>query len=179
MSVPKVMSITKLSDLTGKDRKTISKRLELLLPVSDDGRGKQYEVKDALPLIYANDDSLRAAEQLRYEKARADKMELEVTKRRGELVEISKIAKIVEQEYAAVRAGLLAIPVKLAIPLATINDATEVKNELENAVNEVLEELSADSNYEKTEHDGEEDEGESRDSPTSESPESSEAETDS
>ncbi len=162
MSVPEYLSISKLSKLTKRDRRTVSERLADL-PTSDvGGAGKVYYVPDALPLIYATESSKgnqkkKEHEELRYERARADKMEIEVAKRKGELIEIESVAEVVEQEYTAVAAGIRAIPTKLAMSVAH-REPHEVKTLLEEAINEVLIELSAAKKYEII---GEELEGES------------------
>jgi phage terminase Nu1 subunit (DNA packaging protein) len=147
------MSITQLSELTGRDRRTVSKRLESLPVHSEDGRAKYYDVTKALPLIY-NDlatigiERKLQEEQLRFETGRADKMELDVQKRRGELVEINQVSEVVQTEYARVRAGLLAIPNKMAHVLAIVDTPAEIKSKLEDAVNEALSELSVNTEAE-------------------------------
>lgn len=176
MSIPKILSISKLSEITGIDRRTISKRLEELEPVEETSRSKMYNVQEALPFIYTS-GGLREAEQLRYETARADKMELEVAKRRGELVEIDKVVKVYEQRLIAVRAGIIALPNKQAAVLASITDPNIMKTELEIATNEVLEELQIGARNKLKELGVTEGGTELIDSPSTERRQSSETET--
>ena len=53
-----VFSIDELSQITGKDRRTVKKRLGRLEPVVDGGNaGIRYESQQALPLIYESERS--------------------------------------------------------------------------------------------------------------------------
>ncbi len=158
--VSRYLSRSQLSDLTGKDRRTISKRLEGLEPHSTDGRADYYDAYKALPMLYASDsargiDKKLLEEQLRYETARADKVSLEVEKRKGELIPFEDVCALLEKEYSAVKAGLLAIPTKLALQLSTVDQPKEVKRHIEDAINEVLTELTADKQFAEIPHSGE------------------------
>lgn len=176
------LSITKLSELTGKDRRTITKRLESLTPHKEDGRALIYDAQQALELIYTFEttvgiDKKLKEEQLRYERGRADKIQLEVEKRRGQLVEVESVALAIEKEYAAVRSGLMAIPSKMAHVLSVVDDPNEIKEKLEDAINETLGELSTKHNYELESPSDSEEKNEELDRPTiSEPTESSQAE---
>src|SRR5205814_7535253 len=55
-----LLSINQLSELTGRDRRTITKQLEDLHFVDGEKGAHLYESKEALPLIYAV-DNLEAA----------------------------------------------------------------------------------------------------------------------
>jgi phage terminase Nu1 subunit (DNA packaging protein) len=149
MSV-RYLSKSKLSELTGKDRRTIDKVLSGLKPNSVEGRAQLYDTQLVLPLIFEveSDRSLDRQlqeEQLRHEKGKADKVELEVRKRKGELVEVEDVAKAWEKVLTAVRAELFSIPVKSAHPLAPGMTPAEVKKHLEDAINEALTTLSVES----------------------------------
>lgn len=147
MSKSRYLSKTQLADITGLDRDTVTKKLESLQPYSAKSNLIQYDTRLALPLLYARDSNVGLErkieeEKLRYDTARADKMELEVKKRRDQLVEIETVGQDVDKEYAAVRSALLAIPSKLALDLATITEPAVIKKELEDSINEALSELS-------------------------------------
>ncbi len=152
MDSKRYLTQSHLSELTGKDRATVRKRLEGLAPYTEHNKIKYFDAHVALPMILlpentAGIDRQIQEEKLRYDTARADKMELEVAKRRGELIEVESVAKVIEQEYSAVRAALFAIPIKMAMVLAPLTQPTEIKRELEDSINEVLQELSAESKY--------------------------------
>lgn len=92
--------------------------------------------------------------QLDIEEARRRKLaaeaalaELDVAKKKGELVEVEVVAETVGDDYANVRAKLLSLPTKAAPQLCAIDDAAEVQSFLEKLVFEALEELTADGIY--------------------------------
>ena len=80
--------------------------------------------------------------------AEAALAEIEVSKKRGEVVEIEAVADAVGDDYANVRAKLLSLPTKAAPQLAIIEDSAEAQGVLEKLVHEALEELTADGIYE-------------------------------
>lgn len=80
--------------------------------------------------------------------AEAALAELDVSKRRGEVVEIEDVAAAVGDDYANVRAKLMSLPTKAAPQLAIIEDSAEAQAVLEKLVHEALEELTADGIYE-------------------------------
>lgn len=79
--------------------------------------------------------------------AEAAMMELDLAKRRGEVIEIEQVAAIMGDDYANVRAKLLSLPTKLAPMLVGIEDTLECKALIERGVTEALEELTADAIY--------------------------------
>lgn len=80
----------------------------------------------------------------RKEAAFAAMAELDLGKRRGELVEIESVSEIVGEEYSRVRAKLMGMPVKLAPVLEQATTVQEYREIVEDAVVECLSELSAD-----------------------------------
>jgi phage terminase Nu1 subunit (DNA packaging protein) len=151
----KYLSVSQLSEATGFDRRTCKDRLVSLTPIVK-GRSHLYLSREAIPLIInhgvdIDSDSAKKKireEELRYEKARADKVQLQVEQLRAELVPIEDVARVVESEYAAVRAALLAIPSKVSAELANLTSVIEIKRHLEDHINETLAELSADEGME-------------------------------
>jgi hypothetical protein len=142
------MTINQLMELTGKSFRTVKKRLEPLNPVREDGRAAFYDTKAALELLYPTVASELARENLLLERARREKVEIEVGQMRGVLVPIKEVVKNVEREYSFVRSQLRALPSKLAKPLSMTIDPNEVHTRLSEAVDECLTELTADAKYE-------------------------------
>jgi hypothetical protein len=141
-----------LAELTGKDRATVRKRLEGLDPYKEDGRARYYDAHKALPLILLVENTQGLERQieeetLRQKRAAADKAEIAVAKERGLLVEVESIGLEVEQEYTAIRARFLALGSKLALTLAPECSPGNVKIIIDNAINEILSELSLDQKY--------------------------------
>lgn len=85
--------------------------------------------------------------------AEAALTELDLSKRRGELVEVEEVAQTVGDDYANLRAKLLSLPVKLAPQAAAITDVTELQSLAESLVHEALEELVSDVIFEAAEGD--------------------------
>jgi phage terminase Nu1 subunit (DNA packaging protein) len=143
------VSINQLSILTGRDRATITKKLAVL-EVRQVGRAKMYDAQKALPVIYglADEDPSQIKErilkeELRERTARADKLETEVAKTRGQLVAIEDVTKEVAKQFTRVRAAILSLPSRLAKPISMETDPNVVKDLLDSAVIETLEHLSA------------------------------------
>lgn len=91
--------------------------------------------------------------------AEAAMVELDLAKRRGEVIEIADVAGLVGEDYANLRAKLLSMPTKLAPIVATESDLAQCKALLERGVEEALEELTADGIYSAEESPGEGAEG--------------------
>jgi hypothetical protein len=144
------LSINQLSELTGKDRRTIKKRLADVAVHETTATSIIYDTHLALPVLFGLTDTENAEarlqeEKIKFEAARAERTEIEVAKIKGELVSIEEVAKTVELEYTYVRAHLVSIPSKAAKTLSLIDDPALVKARLEEYINEALVELSADN----------------------------------
>lgn len=71
--------------------------------------------------------------------------ELEYDVKSGAVVEVVEVGKKVAAEYAAVRAGVLSVPSKLAPKLALVRTAEEIRDLLSVAIGEALEALTLDA----------------------------------
>jgi phage terminase Nu1 subunit (DNA packaging protein) len=83
----------------------------------------------------------------RKEAAQAAMIELDLAKRRGEVVEIEEVADAVGDDYANLRAKLLSLPTKLAPQVAGLEDLAKCKAIIEKGVHDALEELVVDGLY--------------------------------
>lgn len=81
------------------------------------------------------------AARIRREEVKAELAELDLAKRRGELVSLQEVRSSVEKKFAAVRTRLLAVPSRARQRLPHLR--TEDICELEELVREALEELAA------------------------------------
>ena len=79
--------------------------------------------------------------------AEAAMVELDLAKRRGEVIEIDEIVDVIGDDYANLRAKLLSLPTKLAPLVAVVEDMAECKGLIERGIHEALEELTADGIY--------------------------------
>jgi phage terminase Nu1 subunit (DNA packaging protein) len=149
------LSMSQLAEVTGLDRRTVKARLAKIKPHESKTKLILYDAWLALPSLYksevGNIAEQSALESLRLEKARADKIELEIARVRGGQVPIEDVALVVEKEYSRVRSSLLSIPTKLARDLSQIDDPRKIQIELETVINDCLSELSADRTYRETE----------------------------
>lgn len=87
--------------------------------------------------------SSKAIEQARIEKLRVqtEREQLRLDKERGELVPIEDVLDIVTQQYASLRAHLLAIPQKASPLVVGRTDVREIEDTLTRYIKEALEEL--------------------------------------
>jgi phage terminase Nu1 subunit (DNA packaging protein) len=132
-------TINYLADLTGKDRRTIQKRLTDLKP-SDD---LTYPSKDALAAIY-NPFALDAVqERAQLDRARRELVELQKAEKIGELIPAEKVSAHWNRQAGNVRAKLLNLPGRLAATIPCDNPV-EVEKATRVLVHEALQELSDD-----------------------------------
>lgn len=94
-----------------------------------------------------DDEESDALKQAKLEKIRVEtqRLELRLAREQGELVPIDSVTTIVERQYAAVRAQLLALPHKLAPLLAGKTDIQEIDGLLKSYLYEALNELNTEA----------------------------------
>lgn len=145
----RLLSISELADLTGRDRKDVSRKLEPLSHQAGPKNAKLYDSVEAFELLFearSSNELQRQIDEAHLEVARrrAQKLALENKVKEGQLVHIEDIAVVVEKEYAAVRAGFLALGNRLAKDLMALQTPLAIKERIDSEVNAVLSELSAD-----------------------------------
>lgn len=137
------LSISQLSELTGKAPRTISKRLERaqVATVREDGKTLYYAPQVALAAIYQEGTPQRPdAEKARLDAARADLAELELEERRGDLIGREDVVNTWSNRIAACKARLRAIPKRLVVQVPGFNRAM-AKRALE-LIDDALHELA-------------------------------------
>lgn len=152
--IPDLFNISQLEELTGIERRTISKTLESNKVAYTPGakNAKLYKPSEALPVLYkpSNNQTDPEADELTKEKllhatAKRKTAELELAERMREVVPINEVTDIVGKEYEVIRAQFRALPSKLAKQLSMSNDASQVFDVLKDSIDAVLSELSADA----------------------------------
>ena len=132
-----LFTVSKMADLTGLDRRTITKRLSGVAP-DEDGR---YESSVALKALYSPDALDGAQEKAKLDLARRELCEI----RKAELQKTLIPAEIVQRhwEFMAgnVRAKLLNLPGRLAVEIGDPDKSIETK--AKRLVYEALKELAA------------------------------------
>jgi phage terminase Nu1 subunit (DNA packaging protein) len=91
----------------------------------------------------SGDDDALKAEKIRLTRAQADKVELELSVRQGELVEARQTVLVWSRYLLACRSRLLGLPSKFAYELSGMTDPVIVQQILEEGVDEVLQELGS------------------------------------
>lgn len=138
---PKGWSISALAVEFGRDRRTVAAAVAGLTPIGREGRADLYRLTDVLPALVGGgrptdlDDA-----KARKLAAEAELAELELAKARGEVVAIGDAAKLIAEEYTAVRSKLLALPTKLA-PLLNTDNTEATRALLARGIHEALDEL--------------------------------------
>jgi phage terminase Nu1 subunit (DNA packaging protein) len=151
-----MVSINELAELTGRDRRTIKKRLADL-PSRRDGRSILFDSGRALSLIYgATADDGQALdpsqERAALDRARRRLAELQHAEQSRELIPAGNIKAELGKAVHACRSHLLALPVQLAGRCVNAT-SQEVQNEAKALVHHALDELSHlgnDRRWEKT-----------------------------
>lgn len=143
---PQGWSISALAVELGRDRRTIAAACAQVEPCGSDRRGKLYRLAEVIAVLNpaakpADADEARARKLA----AEAELAEMERDERRGQLVPISVVERVVSEEYAAVRAKLLSLPGKLAPLVAIEDDEVTCRDLIERGVTEALDELARDA----------------------------------
>lgn len=146
------LSINQLSKVTGKDRSTISKRLEQLEPYKEDGRAKIYDAHEAIPAIFAQEAGKgihKQTKQVEYEieKEKLYKIRMDNEVKQGKLLFIDDVVKTVEKEYMFIKAQIRSLPSRVSKILSLETNPIEVNQMLMTHIDEILSELSSDEFY--------------------------------
>ena len=155
------LSLNQLQQLTGRSYRTIKARLEKLEPSSRDGKTIFYSPREALPLLFEDvvriedggedldEDGKRlkpyerlTLQRIRFEKARADKIELEVDQIKKNLLEAEKVELAWSEMIGSFRAKILGLPARSALQVSQMDDPAEIEALMRSIVSEALTELS-------------------------------------
>ncbi len=107
-------------------------RKEYITHIRDVASGRSGNIKANLDLT---------EERARLAKEQADSQEMKNAMQRGALVQIEDVTDVVEEQFMALRAKLLAMPTKYAALVYTSEDLKEAKLVFEEAILEALNEL--------------------------------------
>lgn len=90
---------------------------------------------------FSSIDEEKAYEEVRYKRAKADMMELELAELDGEMHCAEDVENMTTDLALAVRSALMSLPGRLGVDVATIGDAAECSEVIKKAVCEVLENM--------------------------------------
>ncbi len=141
-----LQSISQLSRLTGFARETVAKRLEGLTAV-EEKHSKQFESKDALPVLYEVAAGSSGKYDLVEERARlahhqANNESLKESQNRGALIPAELVADLGSGLVGAARTKLLALHSKIRNRHPELSQ--ELIDEIEDLHHETLSELGKD-----------------------------------
>ncbi|MBK6510041.1 MAG: hypothetical protein IPG06_11735 [Haliea sp.] len=133
-----LISITEISNLTGADRRRIRSLLADLEATKEHAARCAMSPGEALPRLYVRDDGDfdLTSERARLAHFQANAAQLTAKHLEGSLIPIEQVADVVGDEYANVRAKLLAIPAKAApqvVGLSTVAIRTRLDDLIRSA----------------------------------------------
>lgn len=141
---PQSWSITGGAVELGVDRRVLAKRVAVLVPAREEGNTKYYWMKDLAKVLHGIDTKALTldAEKTRLTKEQADKTAMENEVQRGNLVDVSLIAKAWDIVGANIKTRMLAIPTKAAPLVIGSKSLPKVQAALEGVIHDALDELS-------------------------------------
>jgi phage terminase Nu1 subunit (DNA packaging protein) len=147
----KVANLNEVANIFGVSDQTVRKWVGKGCPVLQEGglqREWKFSTADVSSWLVAQQKRAKSEEHVDLEEARRRKLaaeaelaELDAAVRRGDVVPIEMVAKIIADQFTACRARFLSIPTKLAPVLISSTDMVECRTLLEAAVDEALHEL--------------------------------------
>ncbi|RDY30179.1 hypothetical protein [Lachnotalea glycerini] len=100
-----------------------------------------YLAKKSYPEISSLDEA-KTAEEVRYKRAKADMMELELKELDGQMHSAEDVESLTTDLVLVVRSSLLSLPGRIGVDVAEVSTAAECSEIVKKAVCEVLEDLS-------------------------------------
>ena len=128
-----------------------------ILPTEQTPEGRRYDLLPTItryikyleekaskspPQIYQNAQLEKAQAEANYKKAKAEKATLELNELKGQMHRAGDIEKLTNELVFAVRSMLLALPGRVAIDLAAIDNPVEVSKYMARHMEALLDELS-------------------------------------
>lgn len=140
------LNTSQLGDLTGCDRRTVSRRLkEAGVQGRRNGSALEYPSKQALIEILIPEAQKVSGDESASERQanlKAEKLQIEVEKLKGQSIPRSEVIAWASDIVSRARSKILAIPGRIAPEVAPSNRTSVVKAS-EKVVREALEELAA------------------------------------
>jgi hypothetical protein len=137
----KKWAVSALAVECNKDRRFMAKIVEDIEPAGKTGYGPTYWMSDVIAAMMDRDDLDLTAEKARLAKAQADKTEIEVALKQGEIVLAEDAADVWGVQISNIRAKLLALGHTLAPQVAVETDVPACCDIVDVRVREILVEL--------------------------------------
>lgn len=138
-------SISALAALCGRDRATIRKCLKDIKPVEAREKEKLYALAEAIPAIIAGVDAELNAAKLKKAQADANLRELELSRERGEVVEVKEVRAYAQALFRGVQQRMaVRLPRDVAGQLYRAESEAQVRESLQREVGRIFNELRDD-----------------------------------
>ena len=150
----KMVSSGELAKVLGKSERTIQMLAKAGTITCEKIKNKNqynlYTVVQEYIDDFANRDSVEVSsmdeakvrEEVRYKRAKADMMELELKELDGQMHSAEDVESMTTDLVLAIRSALLSLPGRLGVDVASQETAAECSETIKKAIYEVLEELS-------------------------------------
>jgi hypothetical protein len=146
--IAKSWTLSALAVELSMDRRSLARRLEGLEPVSETTKGKRvdrrYRLASVVQHLYSREGHGLDLNDERAKLAvlQQQKLELEISELRGELVRVPAVEARWQELLATIRAQLLALPAKLAVAVAPPDRIQSAQDRAQALVHEALSQLA-------------------------------------
>lgn len=140
------VSLNYLSELTGIDRRRVTRLLSDLPSQPGPNNSKTVDSILAIRVLYAGADGdgrLDASqERAALDKVRRELAELDLARRRHELIPVEEVAAAWTENVGIAKGRLLGLPSRVSGDMLRLKTQRDIEQRLKDAVIEILEELS-------------------------------------
>lgn len=140
------VSLNYLSDLTGIDRRRVTKVLRDLPSQPGPHNSRTVDSAAALRVLFAGaseDGRLDPSqEKAALDKVRRELVELDVARRRLELIPVDEVRQTWSEQILIAKGRLLSLPARVSAEMLRLKTQRDIERKLKDAVIEILEELS-------------------------------------
>lgn len=142
-----IVSKAELAKILGKDEKTLLRWHKDGLPIRKRGKrgvASQYDTEEVVDWLVAQAGTKKEMDsaRIRLANAQARKVEIEIERMEGEQIALEDMKLLWANVLARFRAKILALPARLAMQLADMNDPKKIERLLKNHCAEALNELA-------------------------------------
>jgi len=167
MASKKLITTTEMSALLGVHKNTIHEWVSQGCPTAvraTRGHANQFMLSDVLEwhksravIAATGSNDLMSADEAKRRKlmAEAGLQEIELNKRKGEIIELAEVEKKLSNTFAVIRSNMLKVSDRTSIRLIGETDETRIKKIIREEINQALEALSSWNTYEEEVEDDE------------------------
>lgn len=140
-----------LAELTGRERRTIKKRLEAISPIASKRKGQYYDIKEAMRCICDASKEIRdesgelinpVLEKAKLDRERRISMELDNEQKQRNLIPRDEIKEVLAKGFVAIKAKIMSVPTKAVHSLPENLTKRQLKDFLSNEMKNALRELA-------------------------------------